>query len=148
MYAGPTLSHEQIATLEAFAPVWIVSVDGGKVSSFSASGRTLVEVLPGTHRIELAYLENNDGSTVVPGGRVHYSSRLYSKQNAVLNFDAKASFGEVESVADGATDAVERGPFDERGVHAALQNEILDQPSHVIVRKCRTDRRAQSETAP
>src|SRR5207302_8464610 len=48
---------------------------------------------------------------------------------------AEAALGEVQAVAHHAAHAVERDPPDEPGINAALQNEILDQPAHVVVGK-------------
>src|SRR5207249_1508429 len=42
---------------------------------------------------------------------------------------AKAAFGEVEAVADDATDTIKRHPPDELGIDAPLQNEFLDEPA-------------------
>ena len=44
-----------------------------------------------------------------------------------------------------ATDAVVRDPAHERGVDAALQDEVLEQPSHFVVSEGGNDRRTQPE---
>ncbi len=49
--------------------------------------------------------------------------------------DAKAAFGEIQTVADGAADAVVFAPFDEVRVHAALHDEVLDQMADFVVHK-------------
>ena len=49
--------------------------------------------------------------------------------------DAEAAFREVETIADGAADAVERNPFDERRIDAALHDEIFDETTDGIVGK-------------
>src|SRR5439155_18409026 len=59
----------------------------------------------------------------------------------------KAAFGEIEAVADNATDPVKGHPLHKLGIHAALQNKGLDKPAHVIVRKSRGDGGLESETA-
>src|ERR1051325_4862710 len=52
--------------------------------------------------------------------------------NAHCTAHAEAAFGEVQTVAHRATDAIVGDPLDEFGVNAALQNKILDQASDVI----------------
>ena len=54
---------------------------------------------------------------------------------------------EVETVAHGLTGAVEGQPRDERGVDAALQDEILEQAADLVVDERGHDRRAQPEAA-
>jgi hypothetical protein len=61
--------------------------------------------------------------------------------------NAKAAFGKIQAVANGAANAIERNPFDEFRGDAALQNKILEQTSNVIVGKGGGDGGAQSETA-
>ena len=60
---------------------------------------------------------------------------------------AEAALGEVEAVADGAPDAVVGHPADERGVDAALQDEVLDQAADLVVGQRGDDRGAQAEAA-
>ena len=60
---------------------------------------------------------------------------------------AKAAFGEVEAVADDATDTVKRHPPDKLGIDAPLQNEVFDEPANIVVRKSRGDGRLESEAA-
>ena len=48
---------------------------------------------------------------------------------------AKTALGEIQTVARDATDTIERHPFDEFRVHPALQNEIFEQMSHLVVGK-------------
>src|SRR6185503_2574882 len=50
------------------------------------------------------------------------------------------TFGEVETVANCASDAVEVNPLQVRLVHAALVDQILDQAAHGVVRQCSDDR--------
>src|SRR5947209_1449156 len=57
----------------------------------------------------------------------------------------EAAFGEVEAVADDATDTVKRHPFDELGIDAALQNEIFDEPANIVVGKRRANGGFESE---
>ena len=59
---------------------------------------------------------------------------------------AKAAFGEIEAVANDAADTVKRHPFDELDIDAALQDEILDQPAHVVVGEGGGNRGLEAET--
>ena len=47
--------------------------------------------------------------------------------------EAKAALGEVETIADGAADAVVLAPLDEIGGDPALHDEVLDQMADLIV---------------
>ena len=67
--------------------------------------------------------------------------------NADRAANAEAALGEVQAVADGAAHAVEGRPFDEFGVHAALQNEILEQTADFVVGKGGGDGGLQPEAA-
>jgi hypothetical protein len=58
-----------------------------------------------------------------------------------------ATLGEVQTVAHIAPNAIELRPLDELGADAALQNKILEQAPHVIVRERRGHGRLQAETA-
>src|SRR6476659_8697719 len=49
---------------------------------------------------------------------------------------AKTAFGKVESVADRASDTIERRPFNVRLVYTALVDQILDQPSDSVISQC------------
>jgi Family of unknown function (DUF6119) len=60
---------------------------------------------------------------------------------------AEAALGEVESIADGAANAVVGHPPDERGVNAAGENQVLEQPPHLVVGERGDHRRAQAEAA-
>jgi hypothetical protein len=52
-YTAPNLGVEQTAILDAKLPIWIVSIDGEKVSSLSLHDTTSVKLLPGPHLIEV-----------------------------------------------------------------------------------------------
>src|SRR5438477_11579393 len=60
---------------------------------------------------------------------------------------AKTAFGEIEAVANEAANAVKGHPLDKLGFDAALQNEILDQPTDVVVGKGGGNRGLEAETA-
>ncbi len=59
--------------------------------------------------------------------------------------DAEATLREIQAVADRAADAVERNPFDERRVDAALHDEIFDETADWIVGERRDDGGAFAE---
>ena len=61
--------------------------------------------------------------------------------------NAEAAFGEVESVAHGAADAVVRGPVEKGGVDAALEDEVFDETADFVVGEGRDDCRAHAEAA-
>ena len=61
--------------------------------------------------------------------------------------DAETAFREIESVSDRAPDSVIGNPLDERGIHAALHDEILDKTPDRIVRKRRNHTRTLAETS-
>src|SRR5687768_6029645 len=65
--------------------------------------------------------------------------------------NAESALGEIQTVAHRAAHAVIGPPFDERRIHAALQNEIFNQSADVIVRErgahCRAHAEAAAQTA-
>src|ERR1041385_9030522 len=61
--------------------------------------------------------------------------------------DAKATFGKIEAVADGPTNAVELHPLYVRLVHPALVDEILDQSTDGVISERSHDRRIHPEAA-
>ena len=89
---------------------------------------TAEEVVP----VELARLELLSGGVPAVG----------HAQGAA---DAEAAFGEVQAVAHGAADAVVRYPAYERGVDAALEHEVLEQPADVVLDERGDDRGAHAE---
>src|SRR5437899_203808 len=60
---------------------------------------------------------------------------------------AKPTLGEIQPVADRASDAVVFDPADMAEIDAALKHQILDQASHGIVRERRDDRGVHAEAA-
>src|SRR5690349_3142782 len=60
---------------------------------------------------------------------------------------AKAALGEVETVTNGASYAIKLHPLQVWLVHAALINQILDQPAHRVVSERRDDRSIHTETS-
>ena len=58
-----------------------------------------------------------------------------------------AALGEIEAVARDAANAVERDPLDELSIHATLQNEILDEPAHVVIGERGADGGLKAEAA-
>src|SRR5688572_8193195 len=62
--------------------------------------------------------------------------------------NAKTTLGEVEAVADGATDAVILAPLDELSRDAALHDEILDEMADLIIYERGADSGSVAETFP
>ena len=61
--------------------------------------------------------------------------------------NAEAALGEIQAVADGAADAVIRGPADIFLADAALPHEVFDEAADGIVRERGDDRSIQAEAA-
>ncbi len=53
-YVEPSESSEQVAVLQAEAPVWIVSIDGERVSNKGLGDHKEFKVRPGSHRVEVS----------------------------------------------------------------------------------------------
>ena len=93
MYSGPTLPDEQVATLEATTPMWLVSVDGHHISSFGLHDTVRFKILPGTHKAEVSYNGMAMGTTVDRYGNYHrVHEETWSKKNFPIEFTAKAGY--------------------------------------------------------
>jgi len=93
MYTGPTLPDEELATLEATAPTWLVSVDGHHISSFGLHDTVRLKILPGPHKAEVSYNSMAMGTAVDKYGnfvRVHQET--WSKKNYPITFTARAGY--------------------------------------------------------
>jgi len=93
MYSGPTLPDDQLATLEATTPMWLVSVDGHRMSSLGLHDTVRVKLLPGEHKVEVSYNSMEVGTAVDRYGnfgRVHHET--WSGGNFPLMFVAKAGY--------------------------------------------------------
>lgn len=93
MYSGPTLPDDQLATLEATTPMWLVSVDGRHMSSLGLHDTVRVKLLPGEHKVEVSYNSMEVGTTVDQYGnfgRLHQET--WSKRNFPLTFTARARY--------------------------------------------------------
>ena len=62
--------------------------------------------------------------------------------------NAEATFGEVQAVAAGTTDTIERQPADEGRVDASLEDAILHETTDLVVDERGDKRGAQPEAAP
>ena len=60
---------------------------------------------------------------------------------------AEATLSKVETVADGATDAIVWNPANERMIDAAIQDKILNEPADWIVGEGGGDGDAHAEAA-
>ena len=93
MYSGPKLPDEQLATLEATAPMWLVSVDGHRLSSFGLHDTVRVKILPGQHNIEVAYSARDMGTGVDKYGNFgRVRQETWSGKNFPITFTAKAGY--------------------------------------------------------
>ena len=93
MYSGPRLPDDQLATLEATAPTWLVSVDGHHISSLGLHDTVRLKILPGPHRAEVSYNSMAMGTAADQYGnlrRVH--EETWSKKNYPITFTAKAGY--------------------------------------------------------
>ena len=61
---------------------------------------------------------------------------------------AEAALGEVQAIADSAPDAIELDPAEVRQIDAALQHQILDEPTDGVIGQRGDDRRTLPEAAP
>jgi hypothetical protein len=97
-YTEPELRSDEAGILEATVPVWIVSLDGQRVS-YGATGDTrTLRISPGPHVIEVSYagLETQAGTNVneqiyIPGERTPYTRwmHVHSSSNAQVKLTAK-----------------------------------------------------------
>jgi hypothetical protein len=93
VYSGPTLPDDQLATLEATAPMWLVSVDGHKMSSFGLHETVRVKILPGLHKVEVSYNDAEMGTAVDKYGHfVRVREETWSGRNFPITFTAKARY--------------------------------------------------------
>ncbi len=47
--------------------------------------------------------------------------------------DTETTFGKIETIADGAADAVVFAPFNKIGINATLHDEVFNQATHFII---------------
>lgn len=93
MYSGPTVPDDQLATLEATTPMWLVSVDGHHLSSFGLHDSVRVKILPGPHRVEVSYNSMETGTTVDRYGNfATVRQETWSKKNFPITFTARAGY--------------------------------------------------------
>jgi hypothetical protein len=93
MYSGPTLPDEQLAILEATTPTWLVTVDGRKMSSFGLHDTVRVKILPGAHRVEVAYNGMEMRTEVDRYGNFGRARQeTWSKKNYPITFTARAGY--------------------------------------------------------
>ena len=84
--------------------------------------------------VEVAGLDLADGGVAAVGA-------------AGSGAQAEAALGEVEAVAHCAADAVVRDPADERGIDAALENEVFDEAADGVVGERGGDGGAQAKSS-
>jgi hypothetical protein len=93
MYSGSTLPNDQLATLEATTPMWLVTVDGQHMSSFGLHDTVRVKILPGTHKVEVSYNSMENKTTMDRYGKFETARQeTWSKKNFPITFTAKAGY--------------------------------------------------------
>src|SRR5690349_9526701 len=93
MYSGPTLPDDQLATLEATAPMWLVNVDGHHISSIGLHDTVRLKILPGPHKAEVSYNSMAIGTATDQYGNIHrVHEETWSKKNFPITFTAKAGY--------------------------------------------------------
>jgi hypothetical protein len=91
MYSGPTLPDDQLATVEATTPMWLVSVDDHHISSLNLHDTVRLKILPGPHKVEVSYNSMEMGTAVDKYGNfVRLHQETWSKRNFPITFTAKA----------------------------------------------------------
>jgi hypothetical protein len=91
-YRQPSLPRNATASLRAAAPVWIVAIDGKKVSRISLSGKKQFRVSPGSHTIEVQYVQFERPYQEESGGGATYTvlGQTMSEKNILVHFFATA----------------------------------------------------------
>ena len=88
-YQEPRGDEPQTASLEAIAPVWVVSIDGKKVSRVSISGHKQFKISPGAHTAEVQFSGLERGTNFIWSGRAYESEiHIQSRQNVPIKFSA------------------------------------------------------------
>jgi hypothetical protein len=90
MYMAPDLGVEQTSILEARVPIWIVSIDGEKVSSLSLHDSKFVKLLPGPHVIEVVLQGFGIQHVMKDGFPRLQQSRTYGEHSLKLRMLPKA----------------------------------------------------------
>jgi len=88
-YREPSVPRSEMASINATAPVWIVTIDGKKVSRAGITGHKQFHISAGQHLIEVQYsqvsmpAEKSDGDVI-------YTTRhhIFSEQNIPVQFFA------------------------------------------------------------
>lgn len=89
-YVAPDFGPEQTAILEAKVPIWIVSIDGEKVSSLSLHDSAFVKLFPGPHIVEVAFQQIGMRHTVEDGFLSFEQSRTFGEHPVKLRMLATA----------------------------------------------------------
>ncbi len=96
-YTEPALGESEAAIVEAYVPVWIISLDGQRVRYDMKGDAKSVKVPPGPRVVEVSYAAmevkmKNDPSEAVyspPGLPYIDRKRVYGMSYLKLNIDAK-----------------------------------------------------------
>ena len=93
MYSGPKVPDDQLATLEATTPLWLITVDGHRMSSFSLHDTVRLRILPGPHKVEVSYNSMENKTTMDRYGRFEtVRDETWSKKNFPITFTARAGY--------------------------------------------------------
>jgi|SRR5882724_5923003 len=88
-YREPSVPRSEMASINATSPVWIVTIDGKKVSRVGITGHKQFHVSPGQHVIEVQYSQIGMPAEKFDGD-VTYTTRshTFSEQNVPVQFFA------------------------------------------------------------
>jgi hypothetical protein len=89
-YLEPALGVDQIAILDARLPIWIVSIDGAKVSSWGSRDSMSVKLLPGPHVVKVVFQQSGIGHVRDRTTLQLRYSRTYGDRPIDLELEAKA----------------------------------------------------------
>lgn len=107
-YREPVFSKDEGAILEAVAPIWIISIDGQKVSNAGLHDDRKIRVAHGNHFLEVAYfrstIKNNN-----PSGYARYERRV-TRSNKIVQLSISARKGRTYVVYADVTEKTWR-PF-------------------------------------
>ena len=127
-YQEPPRSETRNAVIEAVVPVWIASIDGKAVSQATISGVKRCAILPGSHVLEIKYLDSfgNGERTEIQtwdGQRHIVRVRKFSKEDIFLPFAATEGH---HYYAHGGAETTLWKPY----INETPPNTFLDLPVH------------------
>ena len=126
-YQEPPRSETQKAILQAVAPLWVVSIDGRRVSQVTFTGDKQFSISPGNHVFEIKYANysgSERGEYQTSDGRRH-TIRVYkaSRENFFVPFTAQSG---RHYYAHGGLELTLWKPY----INETPPNGFLDLPVH------------------